>query len=462
MKIDNPRMNLYRKKKIGDSNLLVTDQGQWCFVGDDLLSNLKNNKILPGTPEFSLMEEKGVIVTDNNISGIIKRQRTNYLHLFMGTSLHIIVPTIRCNHKCVYCHSNAKDVSSKGFDMDVETARKVVDFVFQSSSDAITIEFQGGEPLLQFDVLQEIISYAKAKNKISKKDLRFDLVSNLSLLDHDILKYLIKEEIGICTSLDGPKEVHDKNRLMMGGSSHKETTYWINEIKSNYNYPLNALMVTTKHSLPYYKEIVDEYIKYDLRWIRLRHLDSLGYASQNKSIDYSAEEYLDFWRKSVDYIVKRNKDNPIREGFIQLIMKKLRGLHANYTDFESPCGAVISQLAYSSNGDIYTCDEGRQFDIFNLGNVSTTKYKDLIKSNSACSMMLSSLNDSLMCASCVYKPYCGVCPVCNYAEENRLISTLPKNKRCKIYTGIFDYLFSSILQKPTHKKVFESWLNEKL
>ena len=141
-------------------------------------------------------------------------------------------------------------------------------------------------------------------------------------------------------------------------------------------------------------------------------------------------------------------------------MQKLNGIYPNYSDFESPCGAVISQLAYSYNGDIYTCDEGRQYEMFQLGNVKNNNYKEILKSNNSCSMILSSINDSLQCDSCVYKPFCGVCPVCNFAEENNTISKLSKNKRCKIYKGIFDYLFSSFLNKPNHKKVFESWLNK--
>jgi His-Xaa-Ser system radical SAM maturase HxsB len=458
MEISKPSLNVFRQRKIDNKTLIVTDQGQWCFVDKNILDILKKQKTFENHPDLPFLEKNGLIVTNNNISGIIKRQRQNYSHLFFGTSLHIVVPTIRCNHKCIYCHSNARPISSKGFDMDKKTAHDVVDFILQTPSDAVTIEFQGGEPLLNLEIIQEIVNYAKTKNKQIKKDLKFDLVSNLSLLDHDILRYLIKEKINIGTSLDGPENVHNKNRILTRNNSYKQTTYWINEIKINHNYPINALMVTTRHSLPYSEEIVDEYIKNNLDWIRLRHLDSLGYAHNNKSIDYSAEEYMVFWKKAVDHLIKQNKDYKITEGFIKLIIQKLNGIHPNYADFESPCGAIISQLAYSYNGDIYTCDEGRQYEVFKLGNVKKDKYKEIIKSPTSCNMLLSSINDSLLCDSCAYKPFCGVCPVCNFADENNLIPNLSKNKRCKIYKSIFDYIFSSLLTKPINKKVFESWV----
>jgi His-Xaa-Ser system radical SAM maturase HxsB len=450
----NYKLNLYGARKIGRKTLAIADHGQWCFIEDSLLKKISKTAPL-SQKEFGFLEKKGLIITEDNISGIIKRQRNSLNHLFLGASLHIVVPTERCNHKCVYCHSSAKNPSARGFDMDSETAKKVVDFIFQTPSDAITIEFQGGEPLLGFDIIREITSLAKKKNASEKKDLRIALVSNLSLMDHDILRYLIKEKVGICTSLDGPEHIHNKNRPMTGGNSYKQTTYWINEINTNYNYPINALMVATKHSLPYPEEIVDEYIKNKLGWVKLRHLDALGFARFNKTIGYTAEEYFDFWKKAVDYIVKKNKEYFLAEGFIQLIMKKLNCINPNYADFQSPCGAVLTQLAYSHNGDIYTCDEGRGFELFKIGNVSSACYKDIIKSPAACTMILSSINDTL-CYSCAYKPFCGLCPVCNYSEEGSPIPNLSSNMRCKIYKKTFDYIFSN-LENPDYNKVFNSW-----
>jgi radical SAM protein with 4Fe4S-binding SPASM domain len=220
-------------------------------------------------------------------------------------------------------------------------------------------------------------------------------------------------------------------------------------------------MVTTRHSLPYAKEIVDEYRKHNFHWIRLRHLDSLGFAQNNKNIHYSAQEYLTFWKSAMDYLVSVNKDHFMVEGFIQLIMRKLKGENPFYSDFQSPCGAILNQLAYSYNGDIYTCDEGRQYDLFKLGNVFSHSYKEIVQSDQSCAMISSSVTEGHLCDACVYKPFCGICPVCIYSEENNLIPKLAKNQRCMIYKGIFDYLFSSFTQ-PAHKKTFFSWINEKV
>lgn len=451
--------NNFRAKEVCGKILLTNDSGRYIFLDkkeyerflkDDIDQELKKE-----------LYEKEFLLDEKNMDNAVCSVQKKYQHLFQGTSLHIVVPTLRCNHKCLYCHSSVLDESSNKGDMDKETGRKTVDFIFQSPSKNIVIEFQGGEPLLNFDTMQEIIEYAEKKNINEKKNLRFDLATNLSKMDKDILKYLIKHKVGMCTSLDGPENVHNKNRFWNGGNAYKKVIEWIHEIKNN-DYDIQALMVTTRHSLPYYKEIVDEYVNNDLKYIKLRPFDNIGFAKGSFSnIGYTAEEYLDFWKNAMDHIVNINnvEKNKIIERFTLYILTKLKGIWINYTDFQSPCGACIGQLAYNPNGDIHSCDEGRAYELFKLGNVNISDYKSMMTSNKVCSIVSASVNDTLFCDSCAYKPYCGVCPVCNYGENGNLIPVLSKNDRCKIYKGNFEYVFGSEFDD-RKKKVFDSWTSE--
>ncbi|MFW9873762.1 MAG: radical SAM protein, partial [Candidatus Thorarchaeota archaeon] len=203
-------LNHLRSRKLRDNYLITTDYGSWAYLTDKEYKQLKNNNL--GEPLFSLLKEKGIILNKYNAHNVIIDYRKKCLYLFQGTSLHIVVPTLRCNLKCIYCHSVAKSLTAKGYDMDKETAKKTVEFIFQSPSRAITIEFQGGEPLLRFDLVKYIVKYAKQLNKKYKKNLKFSLVTNLTLMNNDILKFLMSHVVGICTSLDGCKLVHNKNR----------------------------------------------------------------------------------------------------------------------------------------------------------------------------------------------------------------------------------------------------------
>ena len=442
-------INNYRAKKVGGRYFVTTDHGSYCILSEKEFRKLNQNKI-DDELKYKL-EEKEIILNDTNIDEAIRLTRNRNNFLFSGTSLHIIVVTLRCNMKCVYCHASSKDIDKKEFDMDKETAKKTVDFIFQTPNNKITIEFQGGEPLLNWDVVKYIIEYALEKNKVSNKELIITMVTNLIEMDEEKMNYLIQNKIDICTSLDGPKELHDDNRKFLKGSNYEIVIKWIKRFKEEYEKRnlkerrINALVTLTKKSLNYPKEIVDQYIELGLPNIHLRFLNKLGVAKQSwPEITYSVKEYLDFWKKAVNHIEELKKQGKeINERMIYIMINKIQNeSDPNYLDLRSPCGAAIGQLTYNYNGDIYTCDEARMIedDLFLLGNVKKDEYKDIVTCDKACATITASINDQYICNDCVYKPYCGICPVCNYSEQGNIIGKITQTNRCKIFKEQFDWV----------------------
>jgi len=276
------------------------------------------------------------------------------------------------------------------------------------------------------------------------------------------MDYLIKNEVSVCTSLDGPKELHDHNRKFVSGSNYEQVVRWVKRFIEEYkkrnikNRRTNALVTLTGKSLKYPKEIVDEYIKLGLKDIHLRFLNNLGVAKQAwPKINYSVREYLDFWKKAVNYIEKLKKQGKeVNERMITIMFNKINNeFDPNYLDLRSPCGAAIGQLAYNYNGDIYTCDEARMIgeDLFLLGNVKKDRYKDLVTCDKAFAVVNASINDQYICNNCVYKPYCGICPVCNYAEQGSVIGKISQTDRCKIFKEQFDWVVrEKFINKDNH------------
>ena len=220
-------------------------------------------------------------------------------------------------------------------------------------------------------------------------------------------------------------------------------------------------MTTTKHSLKYPEEIVDEYIKQGFKSIQLKFLNKIGFAQNSwKEIGYSAEEYLEFWKSAMDHIIKKNIEGTvIIERFSQLLLKKILTFNEpGFLDFRNPCGIALGQIAYNVNGDIYCCDEGRGFDIFNMGNVNTTSFKEYAKSPKTHKLVESSMLEITYCDTCIFKPFCGNCPVLNYAEQNNLISKIALNQRCKIMKGKFEWLFDKLMFDENARMVFNKWM----
>ena len=463
--------NHYRSRRYGDKFLITTDHGTWVIVSSKDFGLLNDGKVDKGSELFGTLENEGVIITEKNQRNIIESMRKKYEFLFQGPSLHIVVPTLRCNMDCVYCHASSKHEDSTGYDMDKATAKNVIDFIFQSPSSCINIEFQGGEPLLRFDIVKYMIEYANKVNETRGKSLMFSLVSNMTLMDDDKMRFLLDNMVGVCGSLDGHEMLHNKNRPYSGGNSYKFTREWLKKIHNEWRKRpkrrnTNALVTVTKYSLPRWKEIVDEYMGLGIYDIFFKFLNNLGTAKTSwRSIGYSADDFISFWKNAVDYIIELNKHGKdIREWFTWIMLRKIiSNEEPNYLEQRSPCGAAIGQIAYDYNGDIYSCDEARMIgeDIFKLGNVNKNdSFSKVLTSNKVCSIVSASVNDTQICDACAFKPYCGLCPVCNYSEQGTTIAKVPETSRCKIYMAQFDYVFDKLINDKEAREVFARWLEK--
>lgn len=454
-------LNNYRIKKIRDKILLTTDHGAWVLLEKKEYDSLIRFELSDDL--FEVLEEKGIIFTLKNSQTIANLLSQRLHYLFNGASLHIIIPTLKCNHCCVYCHSASKKKESVGYDLNQETAKEIINFILQSPAKTITIEFQGGESLLNFDIVKFIVTQAKISNLKTRKNLRFTIVTNLTLLTDTTLHFLKEHKVRICTSLDGPAHIHDKNRIIDdGGESYAIVSRQLERLKNEGIIP-GALMVTTRYSLENWKEIIDEYVKWGFLSIQIKYINKIGFAQDTwEKIGYTIDEFIEFWKKSVDYMIELNKKGiRVRERFVDLILKKILGTRdPSFLDFRSPCGAVIGQIAYNYNGDIHCCDEGRSSELFRLGNVKTDTYTEIITSKQAQQLVSSSINDSYLCDNCVYKPYCGVCPVMNYSEDGNIIPKLANNSKCKLQKAQFDYVFDKILFDEEAREIFFGWISD--
>ncbi len=459
-------INQFRVHKFDDEHILVTtDNGAWIVLNKEQYRLFRANKVEEDLDLYALLKENGIIVTKDNINQVVEDYRKRYWFLFQGPDLHIMVPTFRCNMKCIYCHSFSKPLDARGWDMDKETAKAVVDFMFRTTAKNFTIEFQGGDCSFNFDIVEFVIDYARDLARKQNRDVRFSIVTNLTNVDDDFIKFLKDHiPIGLCTSLDGPKEVHDKNRRYLGGrGSYDDVVYWIKRLREEMkgeDFRFHALTTVTRYSLDYPKEIVDEFRNLGFHYVWLRFMNNLGFAQQVwKKIGYSAEEYLNFWKEALDHVMKINtKGIEFWEVWAQLIASVILGKRStSMVDFRSPCGAGIGQLLYSHKGDIFTCDEAKVLDIFKLGNVKTSKYEDIFKSPTTTSMVDISSKFCSLCDACPWFAYCALCPVNTYVSQGSIVPKLPEDIRCKIFKGMIKRIFEKIIFSERDREIFKYW-----
>ncbi len=458
----------FRFCRRGNRYLITNDLGRYHFLTREEFSDFTSGALDQSSVLYGRLAKDGFIRDRMDFETQASAWRSRNRFLWQGPSLHIVVVTLRCNHHCLYCQANAVVMKDRNCDMSLETAEKVVDRIFEASSPSITIEFQGGEPLVNWPVVKFIVTQARRKNRKAKKALWINLVSNLSLLDDAKIDFLLKHQVNFCTSLDGPADLHDRNRILPGRSSHAET---LRQYKKIYRktrrkmFRIEALLTVTRASLARPKDIIDEYVRLGARGVFLRSLSPLGLARGVwDKIGYTAEEFLDFYRRAFDYILEINQRTVFFEQTARIFLAKiLTDNDPNFLDLRSPCGAGIGQIAYNFDGGIYSCDEGRMLsrmddETFRIGDVRQGSYRDSVGHPVIRAVAVAScLDNQVVCSQCVYKPYCGVCPVHCYAEQGDIMGRMPTHTRCRIQKGILDHLFSK-LEDAKNEQVFRQWL----
>ncbi|MFA6193336.1 MAG: His-Xaa-Ser system radical SAM maturase HxsB [Parcubacteria group bacterium] len=482
-KLNHSKVGFFRYKKLGKEYLLTNDVGDYALLEEKEFKQYLEGKINPKNKKYRELLKKNFIRDKINFETYIEKYAKKRGNLLGGPSLHIIVVTLRCNYNCIYCQTSSKKVDDMKYDMDLATAKQTVDFIFTTPNKNIAIEFQGGEPLLNWPIVKFIVEYANEKNKAEKKNLELRLVSNFSLMDKEKLEFFFNNHVALCSSLDGPKEIQNKNRPFLAQGSYESTTKWLNialekyrqlerkKVKGKiYYHQPGAIVTVSRFSLDHPKEIVDEYLKWGFEAIFLRPLSPLGIAGKIWSkIGYTTEEYLKFYQKALEYIFELNKSGKkFHERTAAMMASKiLEDEDINYLELRSPCGAGIGQLAYDYDGSIYTCDEGRMMgyageDMFKLGDVTKNSYSEIIDNPTLKGMCLASETSCQAgCAHCAYQPYCGVCPIYNYAETGNIFSQQPNSMRCIISKSIFDMIFE-YLQSNKTKKILERWARREI
>ena len=382
----------------------------------------------------------------------------------------MFVVTLRCNHKCNYCHASSKDIDEMTFDMDMETAKKAVDIALLTPSKSIKIEFQGGEPLLNFELIKYIIEYTSKQILQMNKKVEFVVCTSLIAATDDMFRYFADKNISISTSLDGPEHIHNFNRHYINGNGCYEDVIKSLDRARRYIKPekISALMTTTEYSLKYPTEILNEYVKNGFRSVFIRTLNPFGNASNKlDNIGYSALAFVTFYKNILNYIIDLNlKGIRIEESFATLLLTRiLTPFSTGFVDLQFPAGTGISGVIYDYDGDVYPSDEARMLTqmgdhSFCMGNVHNNSYEALFCGNTLLNLINNSCVESLPgCNDCAFQMYCGIDPIRNYITQHDILGHRPTNDACLIHKEIIKYLFEIILRNNSDQlDVFWSWI----
>lgn len=421
--------------------------------------------------EYRALKSKHFLLDDDSsvaLDLLALKVRTKLSRLANFTGLHLFVVTLRCEHSCPYCQVSRQNGDRTDFDMTAETADLALDHVFRSPSPNIKIEFQGGEPLLNFPMIQHVVRGALRRNEVEKRNLGFVIATNLAQLTDEMLVFCDAHDIHISTSLDGPADLHNRNRPRPGGDSHQRAIEGMRRVRAALGRDrVSAVMTTTAASLSRVREIIDEYVALGFGGIFLRPLSPYGFAVKTKWIaSYDADNWLKFYFEGLDYIVELNRKGlPFVEFYAATILAKmLTPFQPGFVDLTSPAGIGIGALVYNYDGGVYASDEGRMLaemgdQTFRLGSVEDS-YEALMLSD----RLLDPLEESFaasapMCSTCAFEPYCGADPVFHHATQGDFVGHKPTSGFCRRNMSIFRGLITRMESDASTRDIFLTWAN---
>ena len=229
--------------------LLVNEVGEFVIAPNGTAHTLIRKQLARGSDLYSIFRAKQFITDDSSsplLDLLATKYRTKHNFIDGSTKLHIFVVTLRCDHSCSYCQVSRQTADKESYDMSLDTAEKSIGLMMGSPAHHLTLELQGGEPLLAFDLIRQIVPLAKRRAESLGKEIDIVVTTNLANATDDMLYYLRDENIKISTSLDGPAFIHNANRPRPGNNSYELTIQNIERARKILGFGrVSALMTTT-------------------------------------------------------------------------------------------------------------------------------------------------------------------------------------------------------------------------
>lgn len=152
--------------------------------------------------------------TFEDVAGTFKERSGNVIK---ALCLHV---AHTCNLNCAYCFASQGKYHGERAVMSFEVGKRALDFLIENSGTRrnLEVDFFGGEPLMNWDVVKKLVAYARSVEKEYNKNFRFTLTTNGMLIDDDVIEFANKEMSNVVLSLDGRKEIHDLTRVDFAGN----------------------------------------------------------------------------------------------------------------------------------------------------------------------------------------------------------------------------------------------------
>lgn len=344
------------------------------------------------------LEKSGQLFSEDAYAEIAKNYRRNNFNV-KAICLHV---AHTCNLNCSYCFAAQGKYHGERAVMSLETGKRAIDFLIENSGSHknLDIDFFGGEPLMNWEVVKQLVEYGREQEKLHGKNIRFTLTTNGVLLNDEVIDFCNKEMHNVVLSLDGRPEVHNRFRKDYGGvgSYEKILPNFLNFLKKRGNKSYYMRGTYTHYNTDFLNDIL--------------HMADLGFkelsmepvvCDPSDPCALTAEDLpvlYDQYEKLAEEMIKRKKEG---RGFtFYHYMIDLTGGPCIYKRVAG-CGSGTEYLAVTPWGELYPCHQFVGDEKYSMGNI----YDGV--TNTAVREKFASCNAYTRpgCADCWAKLYCA-------------------------------------------------------
>lgn len=307
-----------------------------------------------------------------------------------------------CNLACKYCFAGEGEYHGSRALMSVETGKKALDFLVANSGNRTNLEvdFFGGEPLMNWETVKELVAYGRSLEKPFQKKFRFTLTTNGVLLDETIEEFLNREMSNVVLSIDGRKQVHDSMRPTKNGKGSYDLIVpkfqHLAQSRGQTNYYVRGTY--THHNLDFSEDVL---ALADLGFTQISvepvvAPESEGYAIREEDLPKLFDEYD---RLARELLKRRQEGRPVNFFHFMIdleggpcVAKRLSG-----------CGSGTEYLSVTPWGDLYPCHQFVGQEQFLMGNLEDGIVRSDIQNEFKCCNVYAKPE----CQDCFAKFYCS-------------------------------------------------------
>ena len=349
--------------------------------------------------QIESLKEQGKLFTPDHFQSMAGDLKKKSAGVVKALCLHI---AHSCNLNCSYCFASQGKYHGERALMSFEVGKQALDFLVANSRGRrnLEVDFFGGEPLMNFQVVKDLVAYARSIEKEAGKNFRFTLTTNGMLIDDDVIDFANRECSNVVLSLDGRKEVHDRYRVDYAGKGSWETIVpkfqKLVKARKGKNYYMRG---TFTHANPDFLKDIEAML--DLGFTELSMEPVVGPESDPSSL--TREDLpivLEQYEKLAELMLKRHREG--RPFTFYHYMIDLKGGPCVYKRI-SGCGSGTEYMAVTPWGDLYPCHQFVGEEAFRLGDV----WQGVTNTAAQDSFAACNVYTRPECADCWAKLYCS-------------------------------------------------------